>query len=241
MGENAMGVRKNQKNMTDAEWNAFIAAIDAIHGTKTAPPAYRRFVALHVEAMNMAHMDWSVHSMSMGNTFMKGRNFLAWHRRFLQLFEKRLQAVAPNVTVPYWDSITDRAIPANLDTPDLLRQWSVSRDWNPSELASEEDLNAVKTFSGTFVGFQTLLEGTVHAGTHNAVGGDMAGAASPTDPLFWLHHAFIDKTWADWQVNHASKNPSDGVLKPDYMQKNVAFGVKISSLLHIAELGYSYG
>ena len=70
----------------------------------------------------------------------------------------------------------------------------------------------------------------------------MAGRASPTDPLFWLHHAFIDKTWSDWQASANGKNPPNPneSLKPANMQTGVPFGVKISSLLNIAALGYSY-
>ena len=233
-----MGVRKNQKNMTTAEWSAFIAAIDAMHGTGAAAPAYRRFVTLHVSAMNMSHMDWSVHTMRMlDGSFMRGRNFLAWHRRLVKIFEGRL-----GVPVPYWDSVTDRQIPAALNDPALLTRWSVTRAWDPTQLADPADLAAVKSFPGTFTGFQSALEGAVHGGTHNAVGGDMAGSASPTDPLFWLHHAFIDKTWADWQASPNGKNPPNmaEVLKPANMQAGVPFGVSVSSLLSIAALGYSY-
>lgn len=237
-----MGIRKNQKNMTKAEWKALISAIGGMHGTAAAAPAYRRFVSLHVDAMTMTHMDWSVHTMKMGGTWMRGENFLTWHRRFLKLFELRIQAVNPLVTIPYWDSITDRSIPTALDDPNLLASWSVSRDWKPSQLAATSDLAAVKTYSGTFTGFQTLIEGVVHGGTHNAIGGDMKGAASPTDPLFWLHHAFIDKTWADWQASAMGKNPPkpNQMLKPAEMDTGVPFKVKVSSLLSTSTLGYSY-
>lgn len=232
-----MTVRKNQKDMTNAEWAAFIAAIDAMHGAGASAPAYRRFISLHVDAMNMSHMSWSVHSMRMGGSVTRGRNFLAWHRRFVKMFENRL-----GVPVPYWDSVTDRHIPAALDDAALLTRWSVSRNWDPTHLADPSDLNVVKSFSGTFTGFQTTFEGLVHAGTHNAVGGDMMGTASPTDPLFWLHHAFIDKTWADWQANPNGKNPPNmsEILRPANMQTGIPFGVSVSSLLSIATLGYSY-
>ena len=237
-----MGTRKNQKDMTKTEWNAFIAAVDALHGTSAAAPAYRRFVSLHVDAMSMANMDWSVHTMRMGGPLIRGKNFLTWHRRFLKLFELRLQAVDTSVTVPYWNSISDRSIPAPLDTSALLKKWSVTRSWNSANLASPADLAAANGYTGTFTGFQTLLEGAVHSGTHNAIGGDMAGSASPADPLFWLHHAFIDKTWADWQASVNGKNPPapSTVLKPPMMEAGVPFGVKISSLLSISALGYSY-
>ncbi|WP_158880380.1 tyrosinase MelC2 [Amycolatopsis anabasis] len=55
-------------------------------------------------------------------------------------------------------------------------------------------------------GFRNTLEGWVGPGLHNQVhrwiGGDMGGGASPNDPVFWLHHCFIDKLWADWQARH---------------------------------------
>ncbi|MCX5380973.1 tyrosinase family protein [Streptomyces sp. NBC_00091] len=61
-------------------------------------------------------------------------------------------------------------------------------------------------------GFRNHLEGWRGSGVHNRVhvwvGGHMATAASPNDPVFWLHHAFIDKLWADWQA----RNPKAGYL-----------------------------
>ena len=72
---------------------------------------------------------------------------------------------------------------------------------------------------------------------------------SPEPPLTFnsgkdnpLHHAFIDKTWADWQASANGKNPPNmtEVLKPANLQTGVPFGVSVSSLLSIATLGYSY-
>ena len=31
----------------------------------------------------------------------------------------------------------------------------------------------------------------------------MAGTASPGDPVFWLHHCWIDLLWARWQREHS--------------------------------------
>jgi len=54
--------------------------------------------------------------------------------------------------------------------------------------------------------FRNNLEGFVGPNLHNRVhvwvGGHMAQADSPNDPLFFLHHCFIDKLWADWQKAH---------------------------------------
>ncbi|MCB5165749.1 tyrosinase family protein [Streptomyces bambusae] len=61
-------------------------------------------------------------------------------------------------------------------------------------------------------GFRNNLEGWRGANLHNRVhvwvGGQMATGVSPNDPVFWLHHAYIDKLWADWQKLH----PQSGYL-----------------------------
>lgn len=52
------------------------------------------------------------------------------------------------------------------------------------------------------------LEQTPHNDVHNAVGGLMADPDSAAqDPIFWLHHANIDRLWWLWQQQHA--NPTD--------------------------------
>ncbi|ETS75470.1 hypothetical protein PFICI_12414 [Pestalotiopsis fici W106-1] len=44
------------------------------------------------------------------------------------------------------------------------------------------------------------VENGPHANGHGAVGGLMGNVAnSPGDPVFWLHHAFIDLQWWKWQ------------------------------------------
>jgi tyrosinase len=230
-----MGVRKNQTKLTSAEWQAFTGAVSALHGVNAAKPRYREFVKVHVQAMTTATgMTWSVHTMQgMG---MVGKNFLAWHRWFLLRLEKRLQQVDASVTIPYWDPIKNPQIPGPLTDPQLLNSWSVDRGtWDPSQLPIAADLTAVKSRT-TFTAFQSRLEG-MHAGVHNAVGGDMAGAASPTDPLFWLHHSNIDRIWSEWQKKHPSAKPPNvgDTLKPTPL-----FGVKVSSVLSISTLGYSY-
>ncbi|MEU6532574.1 tyrosinase family protein [Streptomyces sp. NPDC046928] len=61
-------------------------------------------------------------------------------------------------------------------------------------------------------GFRNHLEGwrgpNLHNRVHVWVGGHMATGASPNDPVFWLHHAYVDKLWAQWQRRH----PGSGYL-----------------------------
>ncbi|MDQ0792108.1 tyrosinase family protein [Streptomyces sp. B1I3] len=60
-------------------------------------------------------------------------------------------------------------------------------------------------------GFRNRMEGWDIRGTrgisnhnrvHRWIGGSMAGAASPDDPVFWLHHAYLDLLWTRWQKAH---------------------------------------
>ncbi len=231
-----MTKRKNQSQLTTAEWNNFIDAVNKTHGMGIPAPRYRDFVKVHTRAMDMGDpvgMSWAVHSMG---TQMPGYNFLAWHRRFILRLEQRLQKVHPNVSLPYWEALIDRKIPTALDDPALLSSWGVTRAWDPSQLAPAADLKVVMALT-SFQTFQPTLEGAVHGSVHNAVGGDMAGAASPSDPLFWLHHANLDRLWSQWQVKNPQQNPANPneVLKPKPLLKG-----KVSAVLNIATLGYQY-
>ncbi|MGW8377916.1 tyrosinase family protein [Streptomyces sp. ODS28] len=55
-------------------------------------------------------------------------------------------------------------------------------------------------------GFRNNLEGwrgvNLHNRVHVWVGGHMAQGVSPNDPVFWLHHCFVDKLWVEWQERH---------------------------------------
>jgi tyrosinase len=72
------------------------------------------------------------------------------------------------------------------------------------------------------VGFRNRLEGWVtqrgdsrvstggsqlHNRVHLWVGGNMMPMTSPDDPVFFLHHCFVDKVWADWQAQQMTDNP----------------------------------
>ena len=214
---------------------ALLDAVNKTHGIGVAAPTYRDFVRVHVRAMTMSDpegMSWGVHTMP----GMSGRNFLAWHRWFVRQMEKRLRKVHASIVIPYWDAITDRAIPAALTKSSLLTAWGITRNWRPAVLAHASDLTAAMAM-GTFPSFQATLEGVVHGSVHNAVGGDMATASSPADPLFWLHHANLDRLWSEWQVTHAGQNPGN---PNEVLQPTPIFGVKVSKTRTTGSMGYRY-
>ena len=66
----------------------------------------------------------------------------------------------------------------------------------------------------TFAGsnrFRSSLEGA-HNSIHVAVDGHMLAMTSPNDPIFFLHHANVDRLWAKWQLTHPgdSNYPTTG-------------------------------
>ncbi|KAL0956668.1 hypothetical protein HGRIS_002799 [Hohenbuehelia grisea] len=79
----------------------------------------------------------------------------------------------------------------------------------------EKMIYLMNGFDGDYKGFQKFFEDFqgAHSGIHLVIGGDMssscpAGAPegcnggskwAPNEPLFWMHHAMVDKIWHDWQ------------------------------------------
>ncbi len=65
-------------------------------------------------------------------------------------------------------------------------------------------------------GFRNKVEGWTGGGAgdwrnhnrvHRWVGGLMNSGASPNDPVFWLHHAFMDRLWEQWRKRHPKSAP----------------------------------
>jgi tyrosinase len=51
-------------------------------------------------------------------------------------------------------------------------------------------------------GWRPLAGPRLHNRVHVWVGGDMAPATSPNDPVFYLNHCNIDRIWEAWMVRH---------------------------------------
>ncbi|THH18895.1 hypothetical protein EW146_g2182 [Bondarzewia mesenterica] len=83
-----------------------------------------------------------------------------------------------------------------------------------------EVFKLINGFAGDYRGFQAYFESFegAHGAVHEIMGGDLAGTCpknapsnctpgptwSPNEPLFWMHHAMVDKVWYDWQHKSTS-------------------------------------
>lgn len=129
--------------------------------------------------------------------------FLAWHRGFLFRLEAQLRKVAgdSNLTLPYWDYFTDPVMPAEFTDP-ASPLYIINR--RNTDVTAALSLNAfadsvVNFQSGLVNAFETTLESLPHNPVHNMIGGAMSVVTvSPRDPIFWLHHANVDRLWAAW-------------------------------------------
>lgn len=114
------------------------------------------------------------------------------------------------------------------------------------------------------IGFRNRIEGWVtqrgdsrvrtpgsqlHNRVHLWIGGNMAPMTSPNDPVFFLHHCFVDKVWADWQVLQQRDNPeaaphyapeADGPPSHNLGDQIRPWQRRIREVLDISRLGYSY-
>lgn len=90
-----------------------------------------------------------------------------------------------------------------------------------------------------------LLEGQPHNTVHRIVGGMMGSPfLAGLDPLFWLHHATIDRLWEVWLQQSGRTNPTVTPWLDTEFTFPTAAGepvtMKVSAVLDIRSMGYAY-
>lgn len=219
----AARVRPNQATLSEDEQAAFRDAVTVLNSDRR----FGDLVAIHGV---MAHR---MHGIMPDKRDPVGlQRFLAWHRVYLRQFELALQAVDPSIDLPYWDWMSTRGVPAWL--ADWLPTVTISpgnvvtvlRDaGDPSELPTVDQISAL--FDNTqFTSFTSSLE-QIHNNVHAWFGegstmNDVPRA--PADPIFWMHHANIDRIWAFWENGLDLPDPNEP-LSPSYPSLKAPFDV----------------
>jgi tyrosinase len=136
--------------------------------------------------------------------------FLAWHRGYLNFFEATLRANSGNsaLVLPYWDYYKNPVIPAEFTDPSNNNPLYVARvNTNVTGALTLAPFSTSLTSfpRDTANAFEPSLEDLPHNPVHDIIGGVMTTMQSPIDPIFWLHHANIDRLWNAWVAAGAGR------------------------------------
>lgn len=144
----------------------------------------------------------------------------------------------PNFVLPYWDyteggesarmPVEFHESVGNTPLDNALYNWarepSLNGGFGAPERLDSRDIDPAAlseaTFEGseTTLGFRAAVENVPHNVIHGAFGsadsvglpiGDLGNPATAgRDPLFWVHHANIDRLWASW-LRSGGENTTD--------------------------------
>ena len=199
-----VGVRRNVGGMDASDpvlltYRRAIKAMQALPTTDTRSWTYQ--AAIHGTTLTQALTAW--------NTCQHNAQFFwSWHRMYLYWFERIIRKMAgdcePCWSLPYWDwgSPAQRTLPAPFrDTASEL--FHANRDPAMNNGTGSLGAGAVD-YSGAFlftdfVSAGGALSGGAHANVHTGVNGDMGSVPTAAiDPIFYLHHANVDRLWDLW-------------------------------------------
>jgi tyrosinase len=176
--------------------------------------------------------------------------FLPWHRLYLAYFEQIVEKVVGQpFALPYWGYLDKN----RRQLPEMFRPETIAgkRNWlffsaRNSQFLREglrddliiglsddgfESILRTQALLGNprRNGFSQNLEGDLHDLIHTSVG-TRAGMGNPEvaarDPIFWLHHASIDRIWESWRApgrdGSSPRDPhsTDNWYKPKYAFMN---------------------
>ncbi|SDZ01590.1 tyrosinase family protein [Nitrosomonas halophila] len=155
-------------------------------------------------------------------------NFLPWHRMYLHFFERTLrkQSGDADLSLPYWNYYDEKSKDGKgLAIPFLVRQSAsdpLYDRWRTPGLNDNATSISVQTASSKqafefndFTNFSKTLQNQPHGVMHCAVG---TGCTTPDmgfvpiaglDPVFYMHHANIDRLWQCWLDRKANGQKQD--------------------------------
>jgi hypothetical protein len=174
-----------------------ITAMQALPATNPLSWAYQ--AAIHGTTMSGSHPAW--------NTCQHGTPyFWSWHRMYLYWFERIIRKMSndPNFALPYWnyEASTERSLPVPFRDPaSSLFTSHRGSGWNAGTSFLSSSAVATTGFMPVIPYFtaQGNIEGTPHGAVHVSVGGWMGSVPTAAqDPIFYLHHANIDRWWNLW-------------------------------------------
>jgi len=185
--------------------------------------------------------------------------FLPWHRLQLAHLERIIAELTGHATfaMPYWDAQEHQTLPSWVTAqgaPLYERQRARGVDtmdfnaarWARSPYMARLTSDGFETFAGRLPDGAGMVEGYGHNHIHELVGGLMGRlTTAATDPIFWLHHANVDRVWATWHARQSAN-----VYPADWTARTLNGFVgsrgedtgdwRVGNVLETRSLGYSY-
>jgi hypothetical protein len=174
--------------------------------------------------------------------------FLPWHRAFIYLHERLLaRHLGDDFRLPVWQWENDAEVPElyqDLPAPFVTgprRKRSLALPFSECYLRAWLVTKRFEDFAGS--GGPGQAEAGAHGAVHASLGGAMANlAVAAADPLFFSHHANVDRFWWHWSTQLKLRVPDQ--FRQEYVYFYDLTGrlgkIKIANLLEPAALGYKY-
>jgi len=163
--------------------------------------------------------------------------FVAWHRGYLYYFEQQLRIASgdPTLNLPYWDYYSYATMPAEFTDPGPGNPLYLQRPGANVRSALDLAPFAPTVFNfqhGAANAFEPKIE-DIHNPVHDLIGGVMSTMQSPLDPIFYLHHASIDRLTHAWALPDGkgipySSNPYSAADSAPYWAGNHVYAADLT-------------
>lgn len=241
--------RRPASTLTSSQLAKLKAAYKAMRDLATSDPADPRGFG-HQTNIHCHNCGGGGSSIQVHGTL----RFLPWHRAYLYFHEQILGKLItdPEFRLPYWDweNPSHRAIPSGYNSPNNATNplFNSTRSMGPGDLLHPTSGQPATALSeANFNDFSSEIEGAPHGSVHVEVGGDMGGFdLAARDPIFYAHHANVDKVWSDWMKADAShtapataawQNQTSGFFNQNKVWQTIR---NIDTVDHEAKLRYIY-
>ena len=215
-----MRIRKNINCLTANELHDLREAFTGLYQLPDShPQSFATIAGLH----GNPPPSYCIHS---------NNGFLSWHRAYLLEMENALRSIRCNVVLPYWNwsSGNTTGVPAA-----CRNQTYVDRNGNtvanplysgpkPASIGGGQTSRHPNINNITFGDLATTAQSainqpvwgnfvsdlnSVHGSVHVRVSGDMGSVPTAGfDPIFYFHHANVDRLWANWQIQNPITLPA---------------------------------
>jgi len=202
----------------------------------------------------------------------RGHYFYPWHRQMIYMLESEIRNLGEKYgcfSLPYWDSSTGGSWWEAMNGGEDNSMGGPVTDWNcitsgpfsEGQYSTERDGGCLRrsvligpTLSSSsqimddidrltqYADFRSTTEGR-HNTPHVVIGGNMVTGNAPDDPMFYLHHCFVDYWWALWQDcdDHAGETHSSSSTMfggdVDHQMEVISTPFTVSDTLDITTMG----